>query len=213
MSIIFRNMAMVFIVVLMAGCATTPYDYSALEASKPRSILIIPPQNNSVEVIAPYTFLSTISMPLAEKGYYVFPVAVIDNFLKENGMPTPDEMNLVPLDKLYEYTGADAVLYVTINDWGQKYQVLSSSTVVDSHMRLVDARTGDMLWDARARAVQSSDDGGGGLAGALVGALVTQMMASSVDNTPHLSSSANNVAINRQNRGLLLGPYAPVPTK
>jgi hypothetical protein len=213
MSIIFRNMAMVFIVVLMAGCATTPYDYSALEASKPRSILIIPPQNNSVEVIAPYTFLSTISMPLAEKGYYVFPVAVIDNFLKENGMPTPDEMNLVPVDKLYEYTGADAVLYVTINDWGQKYQVLSSSTVVDSHMRLVDARTGDMLWDARARAVQSSDDGGGGLAGALVGALVTQMMASSVDNTPHLSSSANNVAINRQNRGLLLGPYAPVPTK
>jgi hypothetical protein len=213
MSIIFRSLVVGFLAILVTGCATTPYDYSALEMSNPRSILVIPPQNNSVEVIAPYTFLSTISKPLAEKGYYVFPVAVIDNFLKENGMPTPDEMNLVPLDKLYEYTGADAVLYVTINDWGQKYQILSSSTVVDSHMKLVDARTGDMLWDARARAVQSSDDGGGGLAGALVGALVAQMMASSVDNTPHLSSSANNVAINRQNRGLLLGPYAPIPAK
>jgi hypothetical protein len=26
---------------------------------------------------------------LAEKGYYVLPVAVIDQFLKENGLPTP----------------------------------------------------------------------------------------------------------------------------
>ena len=126
-----------------AGCSTTPYDYTALQASKPRSILVLPPRNNTVEVIAPYIFLSTISKPLAEKGYYVFPVSVIDNFLKENGMPTPDEMNSVPLDQLHKHTGADAVLYVQINDWGQKYQVLSSQTVVDSHMKLVDARTGE----------------------------------------------------------------------
>ncbi len=71
---------------LLAGCVAskTPYDYSALENSRPRSILVIPPLNNSVEVNAPYVFLSTITAPLAEKGYYVFPVAVIDRFLKEN---------------------------------------------------------------------------------------------------------------------------------
>jgi hypothetical protein len=37
---------------------------------------------------------------LAEKGYYVLPVAVIDQFLKENGLPTPAEMNGIPLEKI-----------------------------------------------------------------------------------------------------------------
>src|SRR5210317_1864170 len=89
-------------VVLLSGCVapTGPYDYSALENSRPRSILVIPPLNNSIEVNAPYIFLATITRPLAEKGYYVFPVAVIDAFLKENGLPTPAEMNGIPLDKI-----------------------------------------------------------------------------------------------------------------
>ena len=83
----------------LVGCATTPssYNYDALLAAKPRSILVIPPKNSSLEVNAPYVFLSTISKPLGEKGYYVFPVAVIETFLKENGLPTPEEMNLVPM--------------------------------------------------------------------------------------------------------------------
>ena len=70
-----------------------------------------------------------------------------------------------------------------------------------------------MLWDARAHFAQGSDDGGGGIAGAIVGALVTQVLASSIDNTPPLSSAANTTAINEKNRGLLPGPYAALPAK
>ena len=62
--------------------------------------------NSSVEVNAPYSYLSTISQPLAEKGYYVFPVSVVDTFLKENGLPTPAEMNGIALDKIVEVIGA-----------------------------------------------------------------------------------------------------------
>ena len=77
-----------FLLMFVSGCATTvePYDYTALKESAPRSILVIPPMNNSVEVTAPYSFLSTITAPLAESGYYVYPVSVIDSFLKENGL-------------------------------------------------------------------------------------------------------------------------------
>ena len=60
----------------------------------------------------------------------MFPVAVIDAFLKENGMPTPGEMHKVSLARVREVTGADAVLYVTLEDWGQHYNVVSSQTVV-----------------------------------------------------------------------------------
>ncbi|MFQ3201975.1 MAG: hypothetical protein ACI9SK_002713 [Zhongshania sp.] len=202
----------VFFVLLafsLVACQVAPYDYSALEASQPRSILVIPPLNESVDVNAPYTFISTVSKPIAEKGYYVFPVAVIDQFLKANGLPSPGEMNGVPLQKLREIIGADAVLYTTINQWGQKFQLLNSATIVDSNLKLIDARSGELLWTARAFAQQSSGDGGGGLAGAIIGAIVEQIAGSIVDRTPALSSAANAVAINAPNQGLLPGPYLP----
>ncbi|RBP85532.1 DUF799 domain-containing protein [Marinomonas rhizomae] len=198
----------------ITGCATPqPYNYDALLASEPRSILVIPPKNNSVEVNAPYVYLSTISRPLGEKGYYVFPVAVIDTFMKENGLPTPEEMNSVPLDKLYEHIGADAVLYVEINDWGQKFNVLSSDTVVNVSMRLVDGKTGTLLWDASAYAIQSSNSNNGGLIGSLVSAVASQIMNSISDQTPTVARTANNIAIYNQNKGLLNGPYAPLIKK
>lgn len=194
---------------LITGCATqTPYDYSNLVASKPRSIVVIPPRNNSIEVNASYTFLSSITEPLAEKGYYVYPVSVIDHFFKENGLPTPAEMNTIPLDKIREHIGADAVLYVTIEEWGQKYQVISSRSIVRSTLTLVDTRNGNTLWEATASAERNSNDNNNnGLLGALVGALAEQIIGSTVDRTQELSRTANYRAIGNEGRGLLQGPY------
>ena len=202
------NTFLLSIAVMITGCQSfTPYDYSALEANKPKSILVIPPNNSSFDVNAPYIFLSTISHPIAEKGYYVFPVSVIDHFFKENGMPTPAEMNTVPLDKIREHIGADAVLYVTIEEWGQKYRVTSSNAVVRSKLRLVDVRTGDLLWESEAFATRSSGDGGGGLLGAVLAAAIEQVAGSNNDRTPELSRMANKIAVNHFRRGLLDGPY------
>lgn len=198
-----------FITVLaLAGCASQQqYDYSALEKSSPKSILVIPPLNNSVEVNAPYIYMSTVSRPLAEKGYYVFPVAVIDRFMKENGLPTPQEMNAVSLSKIAEHIGPDAVLYVTIEDWGQKYQIVSSTTVVKAKLRLIDANTGDQIWDAEVYRQIGSSDGGGGLAGILLGAIVEQIVGSLSDKTPLAATQANFYAIHNPSMGLLDGPY------
>lgn len=192
---------------LISGCAITPYDYTAFNAAKPSSILVIPPTSASTDVNSTYTFLSTISKPLAEQGYYVFPVAVIDTLLKENGLPTPDEMNNVPLDKIREVTNADAVMYVNINQWGQKFQLISSVTIIDADVRLVDARTGTLLWQTKIQAQQSSGDGGGGLAGAIIGAIAEQIASSIVDKTYGLSAQSNLLAINNKTRGLPEGPY------
>lgn len=198
------------IVAITSGCATAmpPYDYTAFERSRPRSIVVIPPLNNSIEVNAPYMYLSTITRPLAEKGYYVFPVYMIDYFFKENGLPTPEEMNGIPLDKIGEHIGADAVLYITIEEWGQKYQVIQSVTKVRATLKLVDVKTGALLWDSTAVAEASSGDGGGGLAGMLVNAVVTQVLNSTIsDPTPGLARQANFSAIHSQARGLPDGPY------
>ncbi|MFP6844895.1 MAG: GNA1162 family protein [Thalassolituus sp.] len=195
---------------LVTGCASTPpYNYEALLAASPRSIVVIPPKNDTVEVDAPYIYLSTISRPLAEKGYYVFPVAVIDNFMKENGLPTPEEMNSVPLDKIYENIGADAVLYVNINQWGQKYNVVSSKAMVSVSMKLVDGRTGALLWDGTASAEKKGPNSSdAGLVGMLVLAVANQIAGSLVDSAPELARAANRIALNAPNHGLLNGPYA-----
>lgn len=207
----FSALFLVLSALLLSGCQTPqPYDYSALNKSKPRSILVIPPANNTVEVNAPYIFLSTITRPLAEKGYYVFPVSMIENFFRESGMALSEEMNEIPLDKIRQHIGPDAVLYVTIDEWGQKYELLASRAVVSSTWRLIDARTGEVLWDATARAEQKSDDGNQGLIGALVNAVVTQIVGTLADHTPMLSSNANTFAIFNAQRGLLNGPYAPI---
>ncbi|MEJ2681667.1 MAG: DUF799 family lipoprotein [Gammaproteobacteria bacterium] len=174
---------------------------------KPRSILVIPPLNNSIEVYAPYVFLSTITKPLAEKGFYVYPVAVIDHFLKENGLPTPAEMNQVPLDALRKNIGADAVLYTNIEQWGQKFEIISSRTVVSAQMRLVDTRSGELLWNAHAYAQQQSNDSGNGWAGAIIGAVITQILSNAQDLTPELSRQANEAAIRHTQSGLPNGPY------
>jgi hypothetical protein len=194
---------------ILSGCASVePYNYSALQQAAPRSILVLPPMNSSVEVNAPYSYLSTISQPLAEKGYYVFPVSVIDTFLKENGLPTPAEMNGIGLDKIDEIIGADAVLYVDIQDWGQKFEVLSSVAVVQGHIKLVSVKTGDILWDSVISAqYNSNNNSGGGLVGALVGAVVSHIAGEISDNSPLVARIANAEAFNSSKRGLLNGPY------
>src|SRR5258706_3092071 len=101
------------LLLILGGCATMqPYDYSNYRAHPPRSILVLPPLNESTAIEGTYSYLSTVTQPIAEMGYYVFPVAVLDHFLKENGMPTAGEMHQAPLHKIREIVGADAVLYI-----------------------------------------------------------------------------------------------------
>ena len=109
-----------------------------------------------------------MTQPLAERGYYVFPVAVVDQFFKENGMPTTGEMHQVPLNKVLEITGADAVLFVTLEQYGTKYQVINSATIVRVKARLVDTRTGILLWEGSANAQEESSSGSGNIIADLV---------------------------------------------
>ncbi|WP_028885654.1 DUF799 domain-containing protein [Teredinibacter turnerae] len=193
---------------LLSGCDTAPQqENSLIYTYAPRSILVIPPMNNSVEVNASYTFMSTLSRPLAEKGYYVFPVAVIDNFLKENGLPTPAEMNGIALDKIQQHIGADAVLYVSIDEWGQKFQLVSSVTIVRATLTMVDTATGTEIWKARVSGSDSnsnSNQQGGGIAGAILSAVVSQIANSLQDNTYELSRQATNRTVAAD---LPKGPY------
>jgi len=120
-----------------------PVHASYIEHS-PRSILVLPPLNESTQIEASYRCLSTVTQPLAELGYYVFPVAVIDQYLKANGMPTAGEMHQISLGKVVEIIGADAVLYLNVQHYDAQLVTIGA--------RLVDTRSAALLWEGSARA-------------------------------------------------------------
>jgi hypothetical protein len=196
---------------ILGGCATRlPYDYSNYHAHPPRSILVLPPLNESTAVEGTYSYLSTVTQPLAELGYYVFPVAVVDQYLKANGMPTAGEMHEVPLAKMAEIIGADAVLYVDLKQYGSKYQLVSTNAVVTVTAKLVDTRSATVLWEGSATAQNNSNsNNSGGFLGQLLAAAIAQAIGSKMDVSHGVCRLANAQLFDPENRGLLYGPYHP----
>ncbi len=199
---------------MLAGCATPkPFDYTNYRQHCPRSILVLTPVNESTAVEATYGYLSTVTRPLAERGYYVYPVAVVDQLFKANGMPSGNEMQQVSLKKIEEIIGADAVLYITVKEYGTRYIVLSSMTTVRAEAKLVDVKSGMVLWEGVGFA--QADSGGSGLLEKAITALVAQVVNSSTDYAHGVAYSANAFLVAkgstqfRQNTPMLVGPYHP----
>jgi hypothetical protein len=209
MRMLSKAVALLAISAGLCGCATTkPYDYTNFRAHPPRSILILPPLNESTALEGTYSYLSTVTRPVAERGYYVFPVEVVDRFLKENGLPTAGEMHQAPLGKFAEITGADAVLFCTLEQYGSSYQLITSATTVKVHAKLVDTRTGTLLWEGRGEAQQGSSGSGNFLAN-IVAAAIVQAINSKTDKARNVSRLANAKMFETKSAGLPYGPYSP----
>lgn len=214
-SIFLKPLLVLAAIALITGCATqkTPYDYSAFERNNPTSILVLPPVNTSPDIKASYSVLSQVTYPLAEAGYYVLPVAVVDETFKQNGLMNADEMHMAPPAKLREIFGADAALYIEVSRYGSSYKVLTSEVAVEASGKLVDLRSGDVLWEGRALAstAENQNNSGGGLVGMLISAAVNQIVNSLSDRSHEVAGIASHrlLTANRPD-GILSGPRSPL---
>ena len=201
-------------VVLLCACAAPvrqQTDYTAFRESSPRSILVLPPVNQSPEVNAPASFLATVTRPLAESGYYVIPVTLSEETFRQNGVTVSEEAHTIGLDKLRDIFGADAALYITVTRFGTSYRLLDSVVEAAASAKLMDLRSGQALWSGQATvALGNNNNSGGGLVGALVGALITQIINSVTDKSHDAARMANYQMLpaGRPN-GMLFGPYHP----
>ena len=197
------KLLLVLVIGLLSGCAVQPKpDLAAFYAHKPRSILVVPVLNESPEISAPSVFISTITKPLAERGYYVFPVYLTDLILRDFGLTEAGHIHQLPTQRFFELFGADAVLFVTIKDWSSKYLVLASSVVVAMEYELKDTKTGTVLWQSKQQVAHSS--GGSDLISMAVSAAINAMVT---DYLP-LARQANNQVFLPAS-GLPAGPYHP----
>ena len=112
----------------------------------PRAILIMPPINRSMDIGGSSTFLAASVNPLAEAGYYVLPVTLTMEMFRQNGVTVAEEAHAISHQRLHEIFGADAAIYITIDEYGATYYVIASVVQARASARLVDLRSGQTLW-------------------------------------------------------------------
>jgi hypothetical protein len=209
-----KSIALLPIIVLLTACATpkAPYDYTAFKQSRPASILVLPPLNETPEIKATIGVMASTTLPLAEAGYYVMPASLVDETFKQNGLTVPEDIQNVSTDRLHKIFGADAAVYIKVKKYGTTYFVLGSQTVVTIEGKIVDLRDGRVLWEGTSTASSAESDGGnsGGLAGLLVKAIVTQIVGTVTDASFNYAAIANQRLLGAPAlNGVLYGPRSP----
>ncbi|WP_419765306.1 MAG: DUF799 domain-containing protein [Arcobacter sp.] len=168
-----------FAVFLFTGCGITQSRiakiqvYPKMYEVHPKSILVLPAKNTTTAVDATDQFSYSITKPLAEKGYYVFPVHLVDSFFKSENISDAEIIRNIPVTKLKEIFNPDAILYVDINAWDTGYSVISSNVDVGLSFSLIDANTGKEIWQNNAYAYSYDALDTGNIVSLIVSAIST----------------------------------------
>ena len=198
--------------VFLIGCAApSKKDLSAFRAAAPRSILVVPAVNKSLDVDAANYLLSTLTVPLAEKGYYVFPVNTVKFVLEQEGYYEGEQVHRQPADVLTRLFGADAVLYVAINRWDAQYAVLATTVTVEFDYWIV-YKDGREIWRAKQKMQYSpqASNAGNPIANLIVAAIAAAVERAAPNYMP-LARQANQAVFVTGPDAIPNGPYLKVP--
>ena len=146
--------------------------YPKMYEEKPRSILIMPPINNTNHAEAKDYFYSSLSMPLTEKGYYVVSPFLASDLLKQESAYDSEMFingSLTPFSNVF---GADAVLFTTINKWEKQSGLNYIKVGIDYDLK--STKTGEILFNRSGElTVNFSSGGSNGLLGLALDMIVT----------------------------------------
>lgn len=205
------RLVLVVMVLILVGCvapSAAKYDYSRFRSESPRSVLIVPVVNRSLDVDAPDYFLSSISVPIAERGYYIFPVNLVKRVMADDGLSDADMVHTNDPVRLAELFGADSVLYVSIERWDAQYAVFATSVTVQLSYQLKSGKTGEVLWNNDQTVVYSPQNSSSGnpLVDLIAAAVVAAVQKAAPNYMP-LARQANFRATYQLGHGLPAGPH------
>lgn len=172
-----RNYTPIFgiaLIFLLIGCVQTPLKksqrYHLLYTEKPKSIMIMPPINKSVNVEAKEQFHSSLIVPLTLSGYYVLPPLLTMDVLKEESAYDAETFINNSMKQVGALFGVDAVLFTTIHNW-EKNSVLNNITIKVEYM-MKSAKTDSILFHRIGRITYSSQLNSGNVWVDLVGQML-----------------------------------------
>lgn len=157
------------------------------ENERPLSILILPPINLTTASDAKEYYSATIAEPLSLMGYYVLPMEVTSELLKNEGFSDTEMMLNTDPQKFKKYFGTDAVMYIRILKWDTAYYVIGGHLTVSVDAVLKSTQTGNTLWQYDGTVVLDTtggSGGAGGLAGLLVKVVATAIQTAAADYMP-----------------------------
>ena len=191
----FRRLSMILglcSAMLLAGCASGPRQF-AFDEPELRSILVVPVINETNSVEADTLMHATATTPLANMGYYAFPVDTVKFVLESESLYEPERVRELGPVKLAEMFHADSVLFIKVTYWDAQYIVLNTKTKVAAEYELFKA-DGTSLWKDTVTFVKDSSSQNASLIGLMVDAAVAAINRAAPDFRP-LAKSANVYAL------------------
>ena len=212
MCILFKSIKSIIVVTMFAslitGCASTQFvskqeAFPGMYDQKPTSILVIPAVNDSTAADASDYYSVTIAPTLSQYGYYVMPIEVTNQLLRNEGIQDGRQLLGVAPQKFKEMFGADAVLLVNITELDSNYYVVGGNVVVGISCELRSTSTGETLWASKAR--RKINTSGDSNSGGLIGAIIATAIKTAMQDYMPVARQANNIAL----ATLPLGKYHP----
>jgi len=176
-----RSILLVLVVSLgLASCAemeTKSQAYPLMYTdAQPKTLLVVPAINKSTAADATDLINATLTMPFADAGYYVLPIAIASEVFALEGITDGSQIASLPMGVFANNFGADSVLFVTINKWDTNYIVIASNVTVGMSYVLMSTSTNEVLWSYDAELVinpNQQNSSGNILADLIVTALST----------------------------------------
>lgn len=184
-----------------SGCApqliSKKEAYPDMYNKPPTSLLVLPPINQTTAADAKEYYATTIAQPLSYKGYYVFPIEVVSEVLKQEGIYETELLLNTPTSLFKEHFGADAVMFILINQWDTNYYVIGGNVTVGIGYILKDTETGDVIWQFSDKVVvdTTGQNHAGGLVGLIAAAVETAVKTAMQDYVP-VAQRVNLIALN-----------------
>ena len=207
-----RKFVLATVALSLSACATTkipPKDYTSLNSEAPRSILVVPVVNHTNEVDAANLFLTTTALPLAERGFYVFPTNAARKLMEAEGLGDAGLVHGTQTSRLAKVFGADAVLYVEVLKWESNYNVLSSEMKTGMLYTLKSGKTDEVLWQDEQDYVHSFSANSGNIFADLIANAVSAAINSTKSDFTPVAMGANVTVLSPAGSGIPFGPYSP----
>jgi hypothetical protein len=118
------------------------------DTMRPTIIAVMPMDNMSLEPGVEEALYSAVYARLATKGYSKISVDYVTSVMKRLGVTIPGLLAGFSSKRLGEELHADALLFGQVEQSARINKVAYDAVVVSCSLRLVDAKTGTVIWHA-----------------------------------------------------------------
>ena len=188
-------MAAVLSALLFASCGTTKNAaFPKMYETDPVVMLIMPPINNSTAADAKDYFYTTMSVPVAEAGYYVLPPAMTMATLQRESAYDSERFIDGDLKKFGQIFGADVAIFTIIKSWDKS--LVGSSVTIEIEYIFKSVKTNEIVYhrDAKIKCDTSTGVQTNSLLGTLIVAAADAVKTAATDYVP-IAVMCNNTAL------------------